>query len=53
MSEILNIIQDFQKPCVCGRVHKTAVKDVRIGSGLVHQVGKILQENHLICLFEE
>lgn len=46
MSEILNIIQDFQKPCVCGRVHKTAVKDVRIGSGLVHQVGKILQENH-------
>ncbi len=46
MSEILNIIRDFQKPCACGKIHTTAVKDVRIGSGLVHKVGQILAENH-------
>lgn len=45
MSEILNIIKDFQKECPCGRVHETAIKDVRITSGIVHEVGKILQEN--------
>ena len=46
MSEILNIIREFQKPCACGKTHTTAVKDVRIGSGLVHRVGDILKENH-------
>lgn len=45
MSEILNIIEDFKKECPCGRKHETAIKDVRIGSGLVHSVGTTLKEN--------
>ena len=42
---ILEIIEDFKKDCACGKKHETAVKDVRIGSGLVHSVGKILRKN--------
>ena len=42
---ILEIIEDFKKDCPCGRKHETAVKDVRIASGLVHRVGEILKEN--------
>lgn len=45
MSNILEIIEDFKKPCPCGDVHETAVKDVQIGSGLVHHVGEILKKN--------
>lgn len=45
MSQIMEIIEDFKKECPCGRKHETAVQDVRIGSGLVHEVGKILKEN--------
>lgn len=45
MSEILKIIEDFKAPCPCGTKHTTAVRDIRIGSGLVHKVGEILKEN--------
>lgn len=45
MSNILRIIEDFKKPCPCGQKHETAIKDIRIGSGLVHKVGEILTEN--------
>lgn len=45
MSEILHIIDSFQKGCSCGREHTTAIRDIRIASGLVNQVGEILQEN--------
>lgn len=45
MSEIMNIIKDFKKECPCGRVHETSIRDIRIGSGLVHEVGNILKEN--------
>lgn len=45
MAEIMDVIQSFREGCDCGRKHETAVKDVRIASGLVHEVGKILQEN--------
>ena len=45
MSEILNIIDSFRGKCVCGKEHITAIRDVRIASGLVHQVGAILTEN--------
>lgn len=45
MSEIMNIIENFRKPCSCGRIHETTVKDIRIGSGLVNNVGNILKEN--------
>lgn len=45
MSEIMNIIEDFKKDCACGRKHETAIKDIRIASGLVNKVGEILKEN--------
>ena len=31
--------------CSCGKKHETAIRDVRIASGLVHHVGEILKEN--------
>lgn len=31
--------------CDCGMEHRCGVRDVRVGSGLVHQVGEILREN--------
>ena len=46
MSDILNIIKDFKKPCPCGKEHTTAICDIRIASGLVDVVGDILKENH-------
>ena len=46
MSDILNIIEDFKKGCDCGRKHETAIRDIRIGSGLVNEVGSILTENN-------
>lgn len=45
MSDIMNIIKDFTAACPCGREHKTSVRDVRIGTGLVHHTGKILKDN--------
>ena len=45
MSDIMNIIESFRKPCACGRTHETSVEDIRIGSGLVNEVGNILKEN--------
>lgn len=45
--KIQEVIRSFQEtPCPCGRQHATSIEDVRIGSGLVHEVGKILHENH-------
>lgn len=45
--DIKNVIKSFrEEKCPCGRVHETAVQDVRIGSGLVHSVGEILKENN-------
>ena len=43
---ILEVIKDFEKECSCGRKHQTAIKDVRIFSGAVNEVGKILKENN-------
>ena len=44
--DIKSIIKSFrEEKCPCGRVHETSVKDVRIGSGLVNDVGAILAEN--------
>lgn len=45
MSDIMKVIKAMSGECSCGRVHETAVKDVRIGSGLVSEVGNILREN--------
>ena len=46
MSRIMDIIEEFRKPCPCGRVHTTAVRDVHIGSGIVKNVGEILKSNN-------
>lgn len=43
---IMQIIESFKSDCSCGRKHETAIQDVRIGSGLVNEVGKILKENN-------
>ena len=45
MSQLMHMIEAFKKDCSCGRKHETAIRDIRIGSGLVHSVGKILLEN--------
>ena len=45
MSELLKIIDEFKGECPCGKKHETAIRDVRIESGLVHRVGEILQAN--------
>ena len=45
MKSITEIIKEFEKPCFCGREHRTAVQDVQIGSGLVKEVGEILKKN--------
>jgi molecular chaperone GrpE (heat shock protein) len=42
---ILEIINQCKKGCDCGRVHETAIQDIKIGSGLVHKVGEILANN--------
>lgn len=46
MSDIMNIIREFQNPCPCGRIHETAIKDVVIESGAVKKTGEILKRNN-------
>ncbi len=38
------LIEDFQN-CPCGAKHECNLKDVRIGSGIISQIGTILLEN--------
>ena len=45
VSDILKVIEEIKGDCACGMHHDTAIRDIRIGSGLVHQVGEILREN--------
>ncbi|MBE6583959.1 MAG: sn-glycerol-1-phosphate dehydrogenase [Ruminococcaceae bacterium] len=42
---IIEIINGFRHDCPCGRKHTTTIRDVRISSGIVHEVGSILKEN--------
>lgn len=42
----MNMIAAISGDCTCGLHHQTAIRDVEIGSGLVHQVGSILKKNH-------
>ena len=47
MTDIMQTIRAFDGVCpACGGRHRTAIEDVRIGSGLVSRVGEILKENH-------
>ena len=47
MQDIMKIVRSFDGVCpACGQRHRTAIEDVRIGSGLVAHVGEILKQNH-------
>ena len=45
MSAIMEIIDSFRGSCACGQVHETSIRDIQIGTGLVHKVGEILRKN--------
>lgn len=45
MLDFKKLIASFET-CDCGVEHRCEIGDIRIGSGLVHQVGTILKENH-------
>ena len=45
MTNFQELIASYQN-CACGVEHRCDIQDIRVGSGLVHQVGAILQENH-------
>lgn len=42
--EFRKIIESFQN-CPCGQAHECKIKDIKIGSGIVCEVGNILREN--------
>jgi len=45
MMDFHKLIDSYQN-CDCGMEHRCDIRDIRVGSGLVHQVGAILRENH-------
>jgi len=45
MIDFKELIASYEN-CSCGVKHRCDIKDIRIGSGLVHQVGQILRENN-------
>lgn len=45
MFDTMNLIRQLSGPCSCGVNHETAIRDIQVGSGLVHQVGAILEKN--------
>lgn len=46
MFDTISLIRQLSGPCSCGTDHATTVQDIRVGSGLVNQVGQILKENN-------
>ena len=46
MTDVMKMINEFKSAhCSCGRVHRTTIEDIQIGSGLVNKVGEILHKN--------
>ena len=45
MSAIMELIDSLRGSCECGLVHETSIRDIQIGSGMVHRVGEILKKN--------
>jgi glycerol-1-phosphate dehydrogenase [NAD(P)+] len=45
MSAIMDLIDSLRGSCECGLVHETSIRDIQIGSGMVHRVGEILKKN--------
>ena len=44
MTDFRKLIDSY-RDCSCGTEHRCDIRDIRVGSGLVHQVGQILREN--------
>ncbi len=44
MTDFKKLIASYAD-CDCGMEHRCDIKDIRVGSGLVHHVGEILREN--------
>ena len=44
MTDFQALIRSYEN-CSCGVEHRCDIRDIRVGSGLVHQVGAILREN--------
>lgn len=44
MLNVKELVASFEN-CSCGVEHRCDIKDIRVGSGMVHQVGQILHEN--------
>ena len=42
MLNIKELVASFEH-CSCGMEHRCDIHDIRVGSGLVHQVGQILK----------
>jgi len=45
VSDIISILETFKEVCPCGKIHTTTIRDIQIGSGLVHSTGAILKKN--------
>ncbi|MBQ0110398.1 MAG: iron-containing alcohol dehydrogenase [Oscillospiraceae bacterium] len=45
MNQIMEIIEDFKKPCYCGLDHQTAIKDVVVEYDALKKTGEILKRN--------
>ena len=45
MSAIMDLIDSLRGSCECGLVHETSIRDIQIGSGMVHKVGEVLKKN--------
>lgn len=45
MADVMQLIHALSGTCECGQNHATTIRDIRIGSGIVHQVGNILKAN--------
>ena len=45
MSAIMELIDSLRGSCECGLVHETSIRDIQIGSGMVHRVGEVLKKN--------
>ena len=44
MTNFRELIDSYQN-CGCGMEHRCDIQDIRVGSGLVHEVGQILRDN--------
>ena len=42
--DLVKLIKDFEN-CPCGHKHECNIRDIRVGSGIVSEVGEILKEN--------